>query len=254
MSADGEAVAFGSAGSLTGYDNRDAESGEPDEEVYHFSAASGKLSCVSCSPSGARPSGRLVEELKTRFAAYWAAAQIPPAEHSLYYSRALSESGRQLFFESFVPLLPGDTNGKRDVYEWEEAGAGSCSAESPSYSPFAGGCVSPISSGESVEDSYFLDASPSGSDVFFATGQSLVGRDPGLIDIYDARAAGGFADASPPTPPCEGETCQSRRRRPRISTRRASASGAPATWRTSASATAARRAAARCAAMAGRAA
>ena len=49
------------ARSLTGYDNTDAASGEPDAEVYLYDAepaASAQLRCVSCNPSGARPSGR----------------------------------------------------------------------------------------------------------------------------------------------------------------------------------------------------
>ena len=45
------------SGSLTGYDNVDANSGQRDEEVYEFDAATGLLVCASCDPTGARPDG-----------------------------------------------------------------------------------------------------------------------------------------------------------------------------------------------------
>ena len=38
--------------------------------------------------------------------------------------RALSANGRRLFFESFEALVPRDTDGSADVYEWEAAGRG----------------------------------------------------------------------------------------------------------------------------------
>src|SRR5258708_22948227 len=48
---------------LTGYDNRDARDGQPDQEVYLYDAfageGSGKLVCASCNPTGARPAGVL---------------------------------------------------------------------------------------------------------------------------------------------------------------------------------------------------
>ena len=57
VSPDGRFLAFMSDRSLTGYDNLDANSGQPDEEVYLYDAASGRLVCASCNPTGARPVG-----------------------------------------------------------------------------------------------------------------------------------------------------------------------------------------------------
>ncbi|HEX3174220.1 MAG TPA: hypothetical protein VHQ43_08385, partial [Solirubrobacterales bacterium] len=208
VSPDGGTVAFASSGSPTGYDNRDVESGEADREVYRYDAGSEALDCVSCDPGGARPRGAHVADVLKD---YWAAGQIQPAQDQLYASRVLSEDGTRLFFESYEPLVLADTNNRKDVYEWEELGAGpneaKCTASSPQYSPPAGGCVGLISSGENGKDSSFLDASPSGNDVFFSTGSDLVPQDPGLIDIYDARLYGGFPQ--PATKPiCEGQACQ----------------------------------------------
>ncbi len=50
-------VAFMSNSPLTGYDNRDAVSGQRDEEVFLYDAASNHLVCASCNPTGARPVG-----------------------------------------------------------------------------------------------------------------------------------------------------------------------------------------------------
>ena len=57
VSPDGHYLVFMSNRSLTGYDNTDALSGEPDEEVYEYDARAGRLVCVSCDPTGARPAG-----------------------------------------------------------------------------------------------------------------------------------------------------------------------------------------------------
>ena len=58
VTPDGTHLAFDSSASLSGYNNTDAASGQPDSEVYLYSAASDQqLTCVSCNPSGARPIG-----------------------------------------------------------------------------------------------------------------------------------------------------------------------------------------------------
>jgi hypothetical protein len=203
----GNALAFTSAGSLTGYDNSDLSSGNVDAEVYLYRAAGNTLTCVSCNPTGARPRGRNMDE-SLHTGAFWAAAYIPGAEHQLHFSNLLSEDGQRLFFNATDSLSLRDSNGHQDVYEWEALGRGNCEESSPGFDPKTGGCLSLISSGESPVDSALVDASSDGRDVFFKTGQSLFATDPGLVDIYDARAGGGFP--APPAPPagCEGEACQ----------------------------------------------
>jgi hypothetical protein len=207
VTPDGRHVAFISAASLTGYDNIDAVTGEPDSEVYTYDAESRTLSCVSCDRSGARPNGRNVSPV-TGEPSVRAAGSIPVWENELYAPRALSDDGNRLFFNSYDALVPRDTNGKEDVYEWEMAGSGDCVVQSPAFSPANGGCVSLISSGGNPQDSAFVDASPSGNDVFFATAASLSPQDPGLVDIYDARVDGGFPAPAAPPASCEGEACQ----------------------------------------------
>lgn len=210
VSADGLRLAFMSTASLTGYDNTGAENGEPFVEVFHYDAASDEIRCVSCNPTGASPTGR---DVGGGVVPLFAAAQIPVTQTQLYpVARVLSDNGRRLVFESYEPLEPADTNGRKDVYQWEALGEGPpqapCTEASPSFADSAGGCVDLISSGTSEEDSSLVDISADGDDVFIATAASLLSQDPDLVDIYDARVGGGFP--SPPSPPpfCEGEACQ----------------------------------------------
>ncbi len=214
VSADGSEVVFDSTAPLTGYDNSDASSGEPDGEVYLYQATAnegeGELLCLSCNPSGSRPHGRDLGTFNNNEPDVWAAAQIPGWMTQNHPSRLLSASGERIFFESFDALVPTDTNGAKDVYEWEQAeGRDRCEEMGAQlYVASAGGCLSLISSGESPQDSEFIDASADGRDVFFTTNASLLPQDPGLVDLYDARVEGGFAQPGPPAQ-CEGEACQS---------------------------------------------
>jgi hypothetical protein len=225
VSGDGGALAFITAAAPTHYDNTDASSpeqcgeGHPeglcDAELYLYRADAGEgeglLACVSCNPSGARPAGADISERihvgthESFFAAGW----IPAWENNQYASRALSANGRRLFFEAADALSPLDSNGKGDVYEWEAAGEGTCKSSAPSYAPASGGCVDLVSAGKSGRDSLLLDADPSGKNAFFTTLSSLVPQDYGLVDVYDARAGGGFPPPPSPRVECEGEACQS---------------------------------------------
>ncbi|HEY8808436.1 MAG TPA: hypothetical protein VIM28_00315 [Solirubrobacterales bacterium] len=212
VTPDGARLVFQSRASLTGYDNTDSAGGKPALEVFTYRAG-GALRCVSCNPSGARPG---VGVFKKPYRSGYgnpeenvpAAAWIPTWEHLLHASNVVSADGERIFFNSFDALLPRDTNGAQDVYEWEVPGAGGCREDSADYFPDNGGCLYLISSGESSEGSEFWEASPDGKDVFLTTASSLLPQDPGSVDIYDARIGGGFP---PPgqAAECEGEACQS---------------------------------------------
>jgi DNA-binding beta-propeller fold protein YncE len=215
VTPDGRHLAFMSKLSLTGYDNTDAVDGKPDTEVFLYDAEAGRLSCVSCNPTGARPHGGITQtplystgKPEQEGNTEWrTAAWIPPSEHSLDTSRLLSADGNRIFFNANDALVPQDTNGHQDVYEWEDAGTGSCTTSAQSYSAQDDGCISLISTGKSSVYSEFIDASASGDDVFIRTESGIDPRDLGLMDVYDARAGGGF-----PLPTkvaaCEGEACQ----------------------------------------------
>ncbi len=202
-SPDGRYLEFMSMRSLTGYDNRDVNSGEPDEEVYLYDALTGKLVCASCNPTGAQPvgeengssyHGKLFDGASVWPPGRWLAANVPAwtayeytGNRAVYQPRYLSDSGR-LFFNSHDALVPQDVNGTWDVYEYEPPGIGSCTKENATFSERSSGCVDLISSGESAQESGFLDASESGGDVFFLTASRLVPQDyDNNYDVYDAR-------------------------------------------------------------------
>lgn len=209
VTPDGEAMAFTSTAPITGFDNRDANTDNPDSEVFVYRADEDRLVCVSCGTDGVRPSGREVDALPEgteRFAP--TAGELPSAANSLYAPRVISNDGGRVYFNSYVPLVRGDTNGRADVYQWEALGKGGCKTAMPGYGVSYRGCVNLISSGESPRDSTFVDSSVDGRDVFFKTNASLLPQDPGLVDIYDARERGGFPLQTPPPPSCQGEACQ----------------------------------------------
>ncbi len=213
VTPDGARIAFNSRASLTGFDNTDTASGKAAVEVFTYEVG-GELLCVSCNPSGARPMTReMTEPYNPPFAVQHfpkviAAAWIPTWEHPTHESNVVAHDGSRIFFNSNDALVPGDTNGTQDVYEWETLGTGSCEEDAGNYFPQNGGCVYLISSGDSPLESEFSEATPDGSDIFFTTERSLLAQDPGSIDLYDARVGGGFP---PPvqTSVCEGESCQS---------------------------------------------
>ena len=189
VTPDGTHAAFMSnskalAEEVAGLDNTDANSGEADAEVYIYDAESDELLCPSCNRSGASPQGR---DIGVELHPYWTAAKIPTWVYSLYAPRALSDDGSRLFFESFEALVLRDTNGRQDVYEWQD-GTSQEDCESRGAELFvantsgAGGCLSLISSGKDESDSDFTDASADGSDVFL---QDL--REPGRAGSRPAR-------------------------------------------------------------------
>lgn len=201
VSPDGRWLAFMSQEDLTGYDTRDAVSGQPDEEVYLYDASSAALMCASCNPTGARPQGveageRLIQRpegggLGPWPLHAWLAANVPgwsriSGFQSDYQSRYLSDNGR-LFFNSSDALAAQDVDGTEDVYEYEPPGAGSCTKSSTDFSERSSGCIDLLSSGTSAEESVFMDASETGGDVFFLTAARLAQQDLDTsLDVYDA--------------------------------------------------------------------
>jgi hypothetical protein len=175
--ADGRHLAFLSTASLTGFNNRLEGNGAPISEVYLYDFDSGQISCASCNAAGTAPTG---------------SAAVPTWSTPYQAPHVLSDDGRRLFFTTPDALDPVDRNGHVDVYEFERSGTGSCSPNDPAFNPDSAGCDYLISSGSSSAESYFIDASSDGSDVFFSTRDRL---DPfrdhdERYDIYDASVDG----------------------------------------------------------------
>ena len=226
-SPSGRYLAFMSQRSLTGYDNRDELTEELDQEVFRYDAATDQLICASCNPSGASPRGlhgyegalaasSVLSDPEQIWNGVPLAATLPEATKvtlsgpSLYRTRAVHDNGR-LYFNAADALVPADSNGNWDVYQYEPTGSGDCSATAggAAVSRSAGGCVSLLSSGTGEGESGFLDASEGGSDVFFITSAKLsVTDEDNVPDVYDARVDG-IAATRVPRSECLGEACQS---------------------------------------------
>jgi hypothetical protein len=223
VSPNGRFLAFTSERSLTGQENRNAED-RPVTEVflYDSEAQTGRLFCVSCSPSGTAAAGqRLAGQANFPpdpaglWAKRWVAATLPEASmtetvgRSLYRSRSVLDNGR-VYFNSVDPLLPADSNGQWDVYQYQPVGLGSCETDTngAAAARSGGGCVSLVSSGVSNGNAGFLDATPDGSDVFFLTRGRLSVLDvDNEVDVYDARV-NGIPAVLRPIQECAGEACQ----------------------------------------------
>ena len=208
VSSNGAFIAFDSIDSLTGYDNHPVRPeacrystevpGAPCMQTFRYAAAGGahgELTCASCNPSGTPPASEFA----------WSVIQQTAntigggGDLTMQATHAVSDAG-QVFFDTMEELVPTDENKTWDVYQYD-GGEGS------------GAQLHLISSGASGLPSYFIDATPDGSNVFFVTAQSLLRADTrDDYDLYDARVGGGFAaqNEAIARPPCEGvEGCRS---------------------------------------------
>ncbi len=210
VSQNGAFIGFDSFDSLTGYDNRPLRSeacfaltrlpGQACPETFRYAATSsgnpGELTCASCNPTGAPP----VSEFAWSVIGTPGQVGIEKVGLTLQMSHNVSNSG-QVFFETTEKLVRADENESFDVYEYE-------GGEGPSAQLHL---ISPGKS-EREEPSYFFDATPDGSNLFFITDQALVRSDTRSdYALYDARVNGGFLsqDEAVQSPPCGAlEACR----------------------------------------------
>ncbi len=170
VSANGEYFTFGSSSSLTGYENKGAP------EVYMYSAVANRFQCATCNPSGEAPTSP--------------GGPLGEVSHS---RRSISDNGH-FFFETYEALLPGDTDGQVNVYEFDW-----------------GSGLHLISTGTSSSPTLLLASTSSGDDVFLLSRQTLVPQDnpqEGNV-IYDARVDGGFPEPAEPPACTNADACRS---------------------------------------------
>jgi hypothetical protein len=187
---------------LTGYDNRGPGGGRV-QELYVYDYESDSLVCGSCPSTGSPPEFVPTDSQMTDGAniSLFPGASLSSGRSlaslystTQYLTRALDDDGSRVFFSTPEALVPADTNGFFDVYEYDTAT----------------GEQHLISSGQCACHSFFYDASPDGSSVFFITSEQLVRIDRDeLADLYVARAGGGIdAQNAPPPATCQGDACQ----------------------------------------------
>jgi hypothetical protein len=153
----GDQAVFPTILPLTGFDNGNHY------ELFRYDAVGDDIDCLPCSPT----------------------LEVPITDASMASNGlSISNDGR-VFFNSGESLALRDTNGKGDVYEWND------------------GKLELISSGQDRSDSSLLTVSADGVDAFFFTRETLAANDKNgtLMKLYDAREEGGFF-VVPPPPGC----------------------------------------------------
>jgi hypothetical protein len=167
ISGDGSHAAFMTKSSLTSYNS------EGHDEVYAYNADTNVIRCASCNPSGAKPkSGSHV---------------VSVSESGPF----MSNDGR-VFFATKESLVPQDTDGIRDIYEYTEGHAQLISSGTGDRDSTGG--LETVSFFFGNTQTGLESVSRDGTDVYFSTFESLVPDDQNgsFVKIYDARTNGGF--------------------------------------------------------------
>jgi hypothetical protein len=200
-SSDGSVLLFTARSQLTSFDNTEAapgdcqdptEGGERCNEIYRYDSNTGEITCVSCPPGPGPAHGDA--RLHFVFGGDEFNFAKPGLLDNVTTIQNMTDDTETVFFETKAGLAPSDGNARLDVYRWNKQSG-----------------LALISSGQGTSDSLLYGVSQNGSDVVFATEQTLVAGDENgsVRRLYDARVGGGFP---PPegtvTEPCNGDACQ----------------------------------------------
>lgn len=193
LSPDGSRIAFSTVGQVDPHAGGFSQVYTADADASDTTAT-----CVSCRSDGSDAQGL------ADFGGADLSAFVPPSRPPAY--GAIGADGR-VFFTSTDALLPEDTNGTADVYQYRD------------------GALALISTGKDPGGAVFAGASTDGTDVFLITAERLVAQDTdsGVADMYSARVGGGFS--LPEDPPSCGTDCQGPGQQPFVPL--ATASSAP---------------------------
>jgi hypothetical protein len=198
VTADGHHLLFESRLRLTGYNSFSVAAEQTLTEAFVYSADAERLICASCGPSGVPPQVEEGGHISTPL------TLLPVTLSSTRKTRWMSEDGNRVFFDTRQALVPQDSNGLLDVYEWEREGTGSCPIAVPARQD--GGCTFLLSGGESSDYSFLTEADATGDNVFIITRARLTPQDrDDKMDLYDVRVNGGFSEFSLA---CAGAGCQ----------------------------------------------
>ena len=148
-------------------------------EMYRYDPATERLICVSCLPDGEPPT-----------------TNVEASSDGIF----MTNDGRT-FFSTGDSLVPKDTDGLRDVYEYVEGHAQLISSGTSSKDSSRG-----VGAGINRElfTAGLVGVSGNGINVYFSTYDTLVGQDDNgsQLKFYDARTDGGFPYVAPQAP-CE---------------------------------------------------
>jgi hypothetical protein len=178
LSANGSRALFVTSAQLLPEDT------DSQEDAYLYDAEEETLTRISTGPSGgngAFPVSITAPSPLNQF-------EFETGSARPYY--AIDAGGDRAFFTTEESLLPEDTNGEFDVYE------------------FWHGSVGLLTPGDEPYRSDFAGISRDGRSAMFATSATLTteDRDSGSRDLYAARLGGGFPPQAE-SPGCDGASC-----------------------------------------------
>ena len=184
ISPAGNFAAFLTDARLTGYDN------EGWDEMYTYDVGTGTIRCASCIPSGAPPTIRRPDP--PEYNSITTTSDVLASESGPF----MADDGR-VAFATADALVPQDTNGIVDVYEFVDSRPRLISAGTGQRDTYDGNAIYPPA--YTGLESFSAD----GVDIYFSTYDTLAPEDHNgpFIKFYDARTNGGFP-LPPPLQPC----------------------------------------------------
>jgi hypothetical protein len=176
VSPDGQTMTFVSSSPVTQYDNDNYK------EMYRFRPDEREIVCVSCLPSGEKPT-----------------SDVEASNSGLF----MSNDGRA-FFSTEDPLVHTDTNDAQDVYEYVNGRPQLITLGTGDTRAPKGSLLSSINGRPGL-----VGVSADGTDVFFGAYDTLVPQDHNglFLKFYDARSGGGFSAPAPPPPCAAADEC-----------------------------------------------
>jgi hypothetical protein len=177
MSTNGEQALFVTPTGISGADT------DGQNDAYLYDAEAGTVTWISTGPSGGNGAFTASIEAPSPLNRQ----ELESGDLRPYF--AIDGAGDRAFFTTEESLVPEDTNGVFDVYEWAQ------------------GEVGLVSPGNQPLKSDFAGVSRDGRTALFATNASLFSYDEDGEgrDIYAARLGGGFPEIHPPE--CNAVTC-----------------------------------------------
>jgi hypothetical protein len=213
--SNGSHLLFIDSANLTGFKT------EGHQEAYVYNAEDEKMICVSCGCMSCGPSKELPSSAEEDDAQL-----IDRTTHneSVFQDPSpplISADGTRVVFDTTLSLVPQDTNGTTDVYQWTMLGADRCTTASPAYREVNEGCIYLLSSGLGEEGTgveeekgvfdgtHLVGATEELRDIYIQNSEPLL---PGLDNashLYDVRVEGGFPYSAPVARGCEPGACKS---------------------------------------------
>ncbi len=169
-------MAFLTASQVTSYDN----AGQT--EMYAYDPSTEAIHCVSCVPDGAPPT-----------------SNVEASDNGLF----MTDDGR-IFFSTADPLVPQDTDGIRDVYEFVDGRPQLISSGTGSRERGIN-----VGSPSELSKVGLIGVSANGTDAYFSTYDTLVAgdRNGSSLKFYDARTDGGFSEPPAAAPCAAADEC-----------------------------------------------